>query len=266
MQKGASQMDREQVRARIIEVARRVKQVLVKRGIAADEQEPKYKGRGVRKPRRNPFWSEEGRYKYIDDVDVQLQRLFQCFDLLNPRRESSVFEIGPGSCYLLFMCRELGGCRVAGIDWIENEAADSNRAFRMPFHGLQKYAFGLFRKEFGLEGAIRHQVVKGNQPIVFDGCYDAIIANHAMFNRAWRESKYRFWLRDCYEHLKPGGKFMIALNKVRPDALAALPCLRPLHAREGNEKLNLLSREEIGEVLMMESKVSIDVSHRIKER
>jgi hypothetical protein len=247
-------MDRNQTRTRILEVGQLVKLALIRRGIADAEREPVLKyGRGVAKARRSPFWSEEGGYKYIDDVEDHLRRLFHCLDLLDPRPGSSIFEIGPGSCYFLFLCRELRGCRVSGIDWIEDEIADTKKALRMPFHDLQKYAFGLFRHHFGLENVVRHQVVKGNQPIAFGSRHDAVVATHAMFNRAWREDKYRYWLRDCYHHLEPGGKLMIALNKVHPEALAALPCLRALHALKGNERLNLLSREEIGQVLMNES-------------
>jgi len=249
-------MDTNQVRAKIVEVSQLVRKALIERGIAADEREPEYKykyGGGVAKARRSPYWSEEGGYKYIDDVEEHLRRLFQCFDLLNPPPGGAIFEIGPGSCYFLFLCRELRGCRVAGVDWAKDDAADSKKALRMPFHELQKYAFGLFRKHFGLEAVVRHQVVKGNQPVAFGGCYDAIVATHAMFNRAWREDKYRYWLRDCYQHLQPEGKLMIALNKVHPEALEALPCLRPLHALKGNERLNLLTREEIGQILRDET-------------
>jgi hypothetical protein len=243
-------MDDNQARTRIIEVGQLVKKALVARGVRAEEKESSYKiSGGVARLRSNPFWSEEAGFKYIDDVDSHLRRLVQCFELLNPRPGSSVFEIGPGSCYFLFMCRELRGCRVAGVDWIEDEAADRKKALRMPYHDLQKHAFRLFREHFGLDDVVQHQVVKGLQPIDFGGRYDAIVATSAMFNRGWGEESYRFWLRDCHQHLEPEGRLMIALNKVRPDALAALPGLRPECPPPGNEKLTIIARAAIGQIL-----------------
>src|SRR5262249_39580466 len=148
---------------------------------------------------------------------------------------SSVFEIGPGNGYFLLMCRELRGCRVAGVDKIyDNRKGQGQNAFR------------LFREHFGLEGAIRHQFVEGDQPIAFGGRYDAIVATRAHFNRGWGEPQYRFWLRDCYDHLEPGGKLMVHFRTLEPEYVAALPLLEPAYALKDVKKLSIIPREAIG--------------------
>jgi SAM-dependent methyltransferase len=243
-------MDAQQVRARIMEVGQLVKAALIERGLSDEDVKRAYKlVDGKPQPRPSPFWSQERGYKYIDDVNGHLRRLGRAFDQLDPRPASAVFEIGPGSCYFLFLCQQLRGCRVAGVDWIADEAAADKKARRMPFHELQQFAFGLFRHHLGLADAVKHQVVKAHQPIAFGGQHDAIVATRAMFNHGWREDEYRFWLKDCHEHLRPEGKLMIALSKVHPEALAVLPFLRPVHSPGKGKKLNILCREEIGRVL-----------------
>jgi hypothetical protein len=237
-------VDREQVRARILEVGKIVKEKLMAR---EKEQNISY-GEDIEK--RAGLWYKKRGYKYIDDAEYHINRFFQYFDMLNPAAGSSIFEIGTGQCYLLFICRELRGCRVAGVDWkYDDEDHEGKDPGKAPYRDLKKYAYHLFREQFGLEDVIRHFIVEGYKPTDFGGRYDTIIATRATFNRHWKEGEYRYWLKDCYEHLNPDGRLMIALNKVEPDALAALPCLRPAQATRENEKLNIIPREAIGRVL-----------------
>jgi SAM-dependent methyltransferase len=240
-------MDRNQAWARIIEVGQLVKQALIARGVNAADKETNYKYvDGVKKLRRSPFWSNKRGYKYIDDVEDHLRRLVRSFEVLNPKPGSSVFEIGPGNCYFLFLCRELRGCRVAGVDIKQAGLSDAEKPDKNPSRELSKYAYHLFREHFGLEEVIKHQVICGNQPIDFGDEYDAIVATRAVFNRGWREGEYRFWLRDCYEHLRPEGRLMFYFNKVAPEHLAVFPFLRPAQPTSDIKKLSMISREAIG--------------------
>jgi hypothetical protein len=211
-------LDKHQVQEKIIEAAQVVKNQLIEQGVAA-------KGR------------VEG-YKYIDDVRSNLRRLFLCFDLLDPHKGSSVFEIGPGNCYFLVMCRELRGCRVAGVD-------------RKPalINGQGQLAFRLFREHFGLDDWIRAQTVEGSRPIDFAGSYDAIVATRAHFNQGWGKADYRYWLHDCYHHLLPGGKLMVHFHRIESEIIAAFPLLEPVYAIKAAKKLSVVSREAIGHVL-----------------
>jgi hypothetical protein len=241
-------MDRNQVRARIVEVGQRVKQALMAKekeyNISYSEDIEKRAG----------LWYKTRGYKYIDDVDYHLDRFFEYFDLLNPREGSAVFEIGTGNCYFLFMCRELRGCRVAGAEWkYDDEDTGLKDPEKKPFRDLKKYAYQLFREHFGLEDVIQHQIVEGYKPIDFGGQRDYIVATRATFNRLWGPGEYRFWLRDCYEHLNPDGKLMIVLNKVKPEALAEFPFLRPPQPKRDNDKLSIISRETIGQVVLAKS-------------
>jgi SAM-dependent methyltransferase len=244
-------MDSDQVQARIMEVGQLVKKALVEIGVGAAAEEPGYKYvNGVKKPRRSPFWSRERGYKYIDDVDDHLRRLVRSFEILDPREGSAVFEIGPGNCYFLFLCRELRGCRVAGVDIKPEGMGGAMEPGKNRSRELSKYAYQMFREHFGLEDVIRHQVVAANQPIDFGGRYDYLVATRAAFNRGWGEAEYRFWLRDCYEHLRPDGKLMFYFNKIDPESLAALPLLRPQDPLVGGvKKLSMIPREVIGQVL-----------------
>jgi hypothetical protein len=243
-------MDNNEVRAKIIEIGQLVKQTLVDRKLSPEDWglrpwDMNWEGKGG----RSPFWSPKRGFKYIDDVEDHLRRVFKAFNLLDPLPGSSVFEIGPGSCYFLVLCQELRGCVVAGVDWIEHDTADIDQDLRMPYHELQKYAFGLFRKYFGLESAVRHQVVKAREPIDFGGCHDAIVATRAMFNRGWAEDDYRYWLNDCYRHLNTAGRLMVHLNDIEAEPLAVFPFLRPPAGAEGGKKLSVIPREVIGRAL-----------------
>jgi SAM-dependent methyltransferase len=243
-------MDRSQARARIIEVGQLVKQALIARGVDAADEQAEYKYvDGVKKLRRSPFWSRKRGYKYIDDVDDHLRRLVHSFEILDPKPGSSVFEIGPGNCYFLFLCRELRGCRVAGVDIKQEGLPASQKSDKNPSWELSKYAYQHFRKHFGLEDVITHQVICGNQPIDFGGHYDAIVATRAVFNRGWGEAEYRFWLRDCHEHLRPEGRLLFYFNKVAPEHLASFPLLRPAQPTSDVRKLSMISREAMGQFL-----------------
>jgi hypothetical protein len=243
-------VDSNEVRARIIEAGQIVRKALLERGLGGAETEPAYKYvDGVPKPRRSPFWSKKRGFKYIDDADEHLRRLFRSFEILNPRPGSSVFEIGPGNCYFLFMCRELRGCRPAGIDIKPAALPGSDKPAKNASRELSKYAYQLFRQQFGLDDAIKHQVVEAYQPVNFGGRYDYIVATRAVFNRGWRDGEHRYWLRDCYQHLEPDGRLMVYFNKVEAHTLAVLPMLRPAHAPGGVKKLSIIDRETIGQAL-----------------
>jgi hypothetical protein len=243
-------MEMSQVRARILEVGQLVKQALLARGLGGAENEPEFKVvDGVLKPRRSPFWSRKRGFKYIDDADEHLGRLVRSFELLDPRPGSSVFEMGPGNCYFLFLCRELRGCRVAGVDLKEDDRPASEKPWKNASRELSKVAYRLFREHFGLEDAVRHQAVEAYQSVAFGGVRDYIVATRGVFNRGWREPEYRFWLADCYRHLGPDGKLMVHFNKVDPESLAALPLLRPAQGQGQLKKLSIFSRETLGQVL-----------------
>jgi hypothetical protein len=205
------------------------------------------------KRRRGRFWVEERGFKYVDDVEDHLRRLFRAFDTLDPPQGSSVFEIGPGNCYLLFMCREMQGCRVAGVDWKLAEGPAAVNTAEKPLWELGLYAQGLFRRQLGMEEAVRHQVVREFEPVDFRGRYDAIVATHTAFNVGWGVDAYRYWLRDSYEHLNPDGRLMVAINEIQPAVLAALPLLRPPQPTRRFRKLTLLTREAIGRMLAEKS-------------
>jgi hypothetical protein len=135
------------------------------------------------------------------------------------------------------------------VDIKQEGLVGSEKPGKNPSRELSKYAYHLFREHFGLEEAIKHQVIEGNQPIHFGGQFDAIVATRAVFNRGWGEQEYRFWLRDCYQHLRPGGRLMFYFNKVTPEHLALFPFLRPAQPTAEVKKLSMISREAIGQFL-----------------
>jgi hypothetical protein len=244
---GGTSMERDHVRARILEVTEAIKTALTETELGRNPSQAKS---SIDPAHRGPFWTEERGHKYIDDVEHHLRRLFRAFDLLNPERGSSVFEIGPGNCYFLFMCRDLRGCQTAGVDWIDDARAVDGNDLEKPYRELAQYAHRLFRQHLGLNDVIRHQVVRAYEPIDFGGQHDYVVATRAAFNRDWGPEEHRFWLTDCCQHLRPGGKLIVALNKIRPDSLAAWPFLRPREPQAGFKKLSIVARETIGQALM----------------
>ncbi len=238
-------MKRNEVWARLVETATVIgKQLDDRRPEAA--QTAAAEGAAATKKGRGRFWLEGRGFKYVDDVEDHLHRLFRGFDMLDPPEGSSVFEIGPGNCYLLYMCREMRGCRVAGVDWKLEESPAAVKAVDKPLRNLGLYIQGLFRRQLGMEEVVRHQVVRAFEPIDFRGRYDAIVATHTAFNVSWGVDAFRYWFKDCYEHLNPCGRLMIALNKARPAVVDVFPFLLPPEPTPGFKKLTLISRDTLG--------------------
>jgi hypothetical protein len=238
-------MNRNEVKARLAAAAAAIKGELDDRRLEAAEKVAAERVTGAKK-RRGRFWVEERGFKYVDDVEDHLRRLFRAFDTLDPPEGSSVFEIGPGNCYLLSMCREMRGCRVAGVDWKLAEGPVAVNTAEKPLRELGLYAQGLFRRQLGMEEAVRHQVVREFEPVDFRGRYDAIVATHTAFNLGWGVDAYRYWLKDCYEHLNPEGHLLIALNKVKAAVVDVFPFLLPPEPTPNFKKLTLVSRATLG--------------------
>lgn len=112
---------------------------------------------------------------------------------------SRVFEIGPGSGWLLYVLRAQYGCDVSGVD----------RQF--PF-------FSTCRELLGLEDKIAAEFIQAQQPIrALDGLYDYIIVTNAVFDlcghtRTWRMDDYNYWFYNMVDHLESGGQLLAVWN------------------------------------------------------
>lgn len=135
-------------------------------------------------------------YRFLLQPEENIRRAREWIRHLAPEPSRTVFEIGPGCCYLLYLLREESNCAVAGID----------AAF------AKTVVYGTMRALLGLNEVVREHRVKPFMEIPFDGVYDFIIATGTVFHNRFTRDADRFWLSDCNAHLSPSGRMLIGFN------------------------------------------------------
>ncbi len=129
--------------------------------------------------------------KFIKLYKNLIQRDLDLLKLINPKGE--IYEIGPGACYFLYLCRNINGCKINGID-------------------LESPIFRIVRKNLNIDN-INETRVTAFRKIPFVGQYDFIVTFLTMFNSGWGKDAHKFWLSDCANHLNEKGKIIIHFNK-----------------------------------------------------
>jgi SAM-dependent methyltransferase len=139
---------------------------------------------------------------------------------LNPPHGSDLLDLGAGGGYLMWLCRELAGCAVTGVDPAE----------RVDYEAL--------RTVFDLAGAIEKRTIEARTPLRLARRYDVICATRICFNRRgdalWEEADYTYFLRDAAQHLNPGGELYLHFNE--PPPAPVFDTFRRLGMWEGTKK------------------------------
>lgn len=121
---------------------------------------------------------------------------------LDPRPNSSLFDLGTGPGYLLWFARELRGCKVRGLERFERE--DYRELW----------------KAMNLERVIQTEKIEPLKKINFPGTFDYISATGINFTRPlkrkWNAKEHFFFLCDVREHLNPEGEVFLTFNYPPP--------------------------------------------------
>jgi SAM-dependent methyltransferase len=137
---------------------------------------------------------DNGPFKFIKYPMRHIQRCMDYYNLLKPKR-GSLFNIGVGVGYFDYICKQLGGCVVSGIDIMLDDLL-------------------IYKKmRLILKIPVREFRVNIMTKIDFGGTYDYITSTLPTFNNDWSLEGHLFFLHDCFQHLNDGGKIFIAYNK-----------------------------------------------------
>jgi len=143
---------------------------------------------------------QEEPYKFIRDYERHTGRCQDIFNHLCLPKSSSVFEIGPGCCYFLYICRD-HGCHIDAIDRLD---------YIETYQGA--------RTALGMEEVVRHQMLKPFDKVKFLQKYDLIICTLPVAFRkpiVWTFQAHMCFLRQVCDHLNEKGRLVLQL--CRPD-------------------------------------------------
>lgn len=150
-----------------------------------------------------PDWlTEDSPLKYVDWArEETISKSAALAAALQPAAGARVFEIGPGTGYLLFVLRELYGCRIAGCDVQE-------RPLYREMHQL-----------LGITTVTDRPICRGQHTRVFRGLYDLIIGTQISWMDDWRRADLDLFLEECFLYLEQHGRVVLFPN---PKALGGV--------------------------------------------
>ena len=130
-------------------------------------------------------------YKFVREFDHHMSRYQKIFDYLCLPKNSSVFEMGPGCCYFLYLCRN-HGYHVDAIDILN---------FQEVYQGA--------RTALGMEKVVKHQRLAPFEKVKFLRKYDLIICTLPPWFRhqPWTQTAHMDFLEQVHDHLKRKGRF-----------------------------------------------------------
>lgn len=134
--------------------------------------------------------------KYIVNPRVHIDICDKLLKLLNPK--GKILDVGCGNGYLLYLCRELYGCEVTGLDRCDRDDARTK-------------IYTELTKRLNIN-VIKHTIKPLEAMPIFEK-YDLITATMTMFNNNWSVNQHKFWINDCQSHLVNGGKIILLTNK-----------------------------------------------------
>ena len=128
--------------------------------------------------------------KFIKEHEIHINVAFELFELIKPH--GNIFEIGPGACYFLYLCKHINNCHIDGVD-------------------LESPLFSVIRKQLDIQ--INEAHVWAFRNIPFHQPQDYIVTFLTMFNSGWGVNAHKYWLSDCYNNLNDDGKLFIHFNR-----------------------------------------------------
>jgi len=143
--------------------------------------------------------------KYIKSPIKYIKKNKALYDLLGVRPGSSVFEIGPGVGYFLYICKEFGGCYVRAID--SRQIPGKNILYD------QNSIYDSTLKELSIFDKVDTQCVQPAKKVSFyNKKYNYIVAIGGSFIRNWTIKDHKFFIKNCRNNLLLGGKILLQFN------------------------------------------------------
>jgi cyclopropane fatty-acyl-phospholipid synthase-like methyltransferase len=140
-------------------------------------------------------------YKWLAYPDRFVQQSRECIGLAGTQRGETIFDIGCGPGYLLWICRERLGCHVRGCDPLR----------RAPIY-TELY------ESLKLTDCITSHVSTIEEPIPkTDAKYDVIFATWITWIGFgnWSPDELSRYLRACLDHLRPRGRMLLRFEESR---------------------------------------------------
>jgi SAM-dependent methyltransferase len=123
---------------------------------------------------------------------------FQKYCLIDPPLGSSIFDLGCGPGYLLWICKNLGQCKIQGLDSKDRDD------LRTLWHELE------------IEPVIQIGRIKAHKSLDLAGRYDVISSTYVCFNHTggqpWDAAAYIYFLEDVNRYLMPNGFLYLLFN------------------------------------------------------
>ena len=133
--------------------------------------------------------------KYVDWVlEDTMAKSMEIADFIDPPFGYEIYEIGPGTGYLLAYLKFLYGCNVCGCDVPCDLYSEARLHLQVPVDMVPP-----------------HLAISPHY-LMADSCYDYIIATQVSWMDNWCTSQYLEFVQYCFDHLNPGGKLVLSLN------------------------------------------------------
>lgn len=135
-------------------------------------------------------------WKYIARrLEQTIEESLRVFHALNPQPSSRIFEIGPGSSYMMKIFQDAGH-DVSGCD-IKNKLYDYIRA------------------ELGIDTVMQYKIESNSRMDCLVGKYDRIIALNGSYAHQWDISEFHSFADVCLDHLTDTGYLCLHFNAKR---------------------------------------------------
>ena len=152
-------------------------------------------------------------FKYVRNPEPYIDKQMKIFQILDPKKNAKIFEIGPGVGYFAFFCCAVGGCDYTGIDsWLTPKGSD----------WVDDSPYTVMHDHLALTGKIKKQMIKPFQAVDFDGTHDFIVAIQIAFSGqlneeeeviSWGPDAHIEFLTQCRNHLSPDGGVFLQFNR-----------------------------------------------------
>ena len=148
-----------------------------------------------------PDWqTTDSPLKYVDwALEDTINKSFLLAEYLSPKPGSVIYELGPGTGYLMYILREIYGCRVFGCDKPDT-----------PLYRDMHAALGIDTVE---EWTIDHRGARFFPYSSLLSCpYDYIIATQISFMDDWSPLDHLRFTNQCVSFLKIKGQLILFPN------------------------------------------------------
>ena len=154
------------------------------------------------------YVNTSGWKKYLKDPNLWIAKNTAWLELIDPQPGDSLYDIGAGCGFFMYLARELRGCRITGCD------VDIT---------VQK-VFAIMKLALGVYDEVDEGCVTPWKPLPCQGRYDWITSLAIAFSGGWQVEEHRWFLRAVGEQLADGGSALLIFSApaIQKPGVAAL--------------------------------------------